>query len=289
MSAPAAAPDPTASTTLFGLLGHPVDHSLSPALHNAAFRAVGLDARYLAFDVAPGQLPEALAGARALGVRGLNVTVPHKQAALVLAREADPLAVQAGAANTLCPTAGGWKAYNTDVAGLLRALADDLGFSPEGRRCVILGAGGAARAAAVGLAARGAQEIRVTNRNEGRAAALVRELTPELGRDVLCAVPLARALEGLAPGSLLVSATPLGLTDRGRWPWEPAALPAGLLAFDMAYRPGGETPLVDQARAAGLTAASGLSMLLHQGALAFELWTGSAPPLAVMGAILQRD
>ena len=280
--------DPSATTALFGLLGHPVGHSLSPAMHNASFRAVGLDARYLAFDVAPGDLPAALAGAWALGVRGLNATVPHKQAVLVLAREADPLAVQAGAANTLCPTAGGWKAYNTDVEGLLRALQEDLGFAPEGRRCAILGAGGAARAAAVGLAARGAQEIRVTNRNEERAQALVRELAPVLGCDVLRAVPLKGALEGLEPGALLVSATPLGLADRGRWPWAPAELPAGLLAFDMAYRRGGETPLVEQARGAGLAAASGRSMLLHQGALAFELWTGIAPPLKAMGAALER-
>ena len=281
--------DPSATTALFGLLGHPVGHSLSPAMHNAAFRAVGLDARYLAFDVAPGDLPAALAGARALGVRGLNATVPHKQAVLALAREADPLAVQAGAANTLCPTAGGWKAYNTDVEGLLRALEVDFGFAPEGRRCAILGAGGAARAAAVGLAARDAQEIRVTNRNEGRAQALVRELAPLLGRDVLRAVSLECAVKGLEPGSLLVSATPLGLSDRSRWPWSPVALPAGLLAFDMAYRRGGETPLVEQARGAGLAAASGRSMLLHQGALAFELWTGIAPPLAVMGAALEQN
>lgn len=289
MSAPGGASDPTAATALFGLLGHPVGHSLSPAMHNAAFRSAGVDARYLAFDVAPGELSAALVGARALGVRGLNATVPHKQAILQLAREADPLAMQAGAANTLCPTARGWKAYNTDVEGLLRALEADLGFAPEGRRCAILGAGGAARAAAVGLAARGAQEIRVMNRNGKGAQILVRELAPVLGRDLLCAVPLERALEGLEPGSLLVSATPLGLSDQGRWPWAPATLPAGLLVFDMAYRRSGETPLVEQARGAGLAAASGRSMLLHQGALAFELWTGIAPPLAEMGAALERN
>ncbi|HSH71119.1 MAG TPA: hypothetical protein VK997_14455, partial [Deferrisomatales bacterium] len=194
----------------------------------------------------------------------------------------------AGAANTLCPVAGGWKAFNTDVEGLLRALRQELRFAPEGRRCAILGAGGAARAAVVGLAGRGAQEIRVTNRNEGRAEALVRELAPLLGRDVLRAVPQKGALEGLEPGSLLVSATPLGLSAHGRWPWAPVELPAGLLVFDMAYRRGGETPLVEQARGAGLAAASGRAMLLHQGALAFELWTGIAPPLGVMETALER-
>jgi len=278
----------TAATALFGVLGHPVGHSLSPAMHNAALAAVGLDARYLAFDVIPAALPAALAGARALGVRGLNVTVPHKQAALQLAREADPLAVQAGAANTLCPADEGWKAYNTDVEGLLRALAAELAFAPEGRHCVILGAGGAARAAAVALALSGAQEIRVTNRNEAGAGALVRELTPALGHPGLTAVPITRALAELPPGSLLVSATPLGLSEQGRWPWPPSALPVGLQVFDMAYRRGRETALVEQARGVGLAAASGRSMLLHQGALAFALWTAREPPLAVMEAALKR-
>ena len=288
MSTPTA-PGASATTALFGLLGHPVEHSLSPAMHNAAFEAVGADARYLAFDVVPGDLSTALDGARALGVRGLNATVPHKQAALALAQEADPLAVQAGAANTLCPTAKGWKAYNTDVEGLLRALEVDLGFTPTGQSCVILGAGGAARAAVVGLAARGAQEIRVTNRNGKRAEALVRELAPMVKADALRTASWEHALTDMGPGSLLVSATPLGLSAQGRWPWDPTAMPEGLLVFDMAYRRGGETPLVDQARGAGLTAASGRSMLLHQGALAFELWTGIAPPLAVMGAALDRN
>ncbi|GAB4257003.1 MAG: shikimate dehydrogenase [Deferrisomatales bacterium] len=274
-----------ASTRLFGLLGHPVSHSLSPAMHNAALRATGVDAVYLAFDVAPRELEGALAGARALGAGGLNLTVPHKERGLALAAEADPLAEAAGAANTLVPAPGGWKAYNTDVSGFVTALAEDLGFRARGRRCLVLGAGGAARAAVAGLLAEGAQEIFVANRNEQRARRLVADLS-ELGRRRLSPVALERALGRLAAGDLLVSATPVGLRPDGAWPWDLRAADPAVVVYDMAYRPEGQTCLVRQARAAGLRASSGRSMLLHQGALAFALWTGRPAPLSAMAAAL---
>jgi shikimate dehydrogenase len=281
--------DLSATTRLFGLLGHPVHHSLSPAMHNAAFRALGMDACYLAFDTSPEDLASALAGARVLGVAGLNATVPHKERTLALAAQADSLAVLAGAANTLCPVPGGWKAYNTDVMGFLQALAADLDFDPTGRRCLVLGAGGAARAAVVGLASRGAQEICISNRNRNRAVQLLAELEPARNGASLYTAELADAPKRLRSGDLVVSATPLGLSDDGCWPWDPAEFRAGVRAYDMAYRGGRETPLVEQARAAGLQAVSGRSMLLHQGALAFELWTGRSPPLEVMAAALEQN
>ncbi len=276
----------TAHTRLFGVLGWPVSHSLSPALQNAALRAAGMDARYAAFGVAPEALPAALAGARALGFGGLNVTVPHKEQALALAAEADPSAASAGAANTLVPVPGGWRAHNTDGAGLLRALAADLAFDPAGRRCLILGAGGAARGAAVALLSAGAQEILVANRNKGRAEELVRDLRRRLAAEALVPVSLEEAPERLGADGLVVSATPLGLSPEGRWPWDPGRLPSGVVAYDLAYRLGTETSLVRQAREQGLRAASGLSMLLHQGALVFTLWTGEPAPLAAMEAAL---
>ncbi len=267
---------PGAQTRPFAVLGFPVRHSLSPAMHNAAFRALGLDACYLALAVAPPDLGPALAGARALGFGGLNVTVPHKEQALAVAAEVDPEAREIGAANTLVPCPGGWRAHNTDAEGLLRGLAADLGFRAPGRRCLILGAGGAARAAAVALRRAGAKEILVANRNVARAQALAATLAR------VEAVDLAAAPGRLGPGDLVVSATPEGLDPKGRWPWPPSLLSAGTYAYDLAYRPGGETALALAAREAGLIAASGRSMLLHQGALAFTLWTGSPPPLDAM-------
>ncbi len=277
----------SASTASYAVVGHPVAHSLSPAMQGAAFRACGIDACYHAFDVAPDRLAQALAGARALGFRGLNLTVPHKQAALALARSADAGAELVGAANTLVPEGDGWRAHNTDVEGFLKAVWQDLSFAPRGRRCVVLGAGGAARAAVVALARSEAQEIRVLNRNRERAEELVRDLRPRLGTDALSAGVLERAPEQLGPGDLVVSATPVGLDPHGSWPWEMGRAPQGVLVYDMAYRPGGETPLVRQARDAGLRAASGLSMLLWQGALAFRLWTGREAPLEEMEGALR--
>jgi shikimate dehydrogenase len=273
---------PSARTRLFGLVGHPVSHSLSPAMQNAGFRAAGIDAAYAAFDVPADVLPTALAGARALGFGGLNVTVPHKEQALALAAEADSVASLAGAANTLVPVEAGWKACNTDVEGFLAALREDLAMDPAGRRCLVWGAGGSARAVAVALLRAGAQEILVANRNEERAEGLVQELRRRCGTDRVAGVALEAAPERLGFEGLLVSATPQGLSESGRWPWDLARFAAGTAAYDLAYRAGGETPLVLQARAKGLRAASGLSMLLHQGALAFALWTGQPAPVAAM-------
>ncbi len=277
---------PTPRTRLFGLVGHPVGHSQSPALHNAALAASGIDGCYLVFDVPPARLAPALAGAFALGVAGLNVTVPHKERALALADRADPRAALAGAANTLVPDGAGWRAHNTDIDGFLRALADDLGATPAGRRCWVLGAGGAARAVVVALSSEGAQEIRVANRNRNRAEALVADLGARLDAPRLQAVDLDGVGRRLEPGDLLVSATPAGLAPDGRWPWDLGRAEPGVLVYDLAYRSEGDTALVTAARAAGHPASSGRSMLLHQGAAAFSLWTGRPAPVGVMARAL---
>jgi shikimate dehydrogenase len=187
-------------------------------MQNAGFRAAGIDAAYAAFDVPAEGLPAALAGARALGFGGLNVTVPHKEGALALAAEADPVAALAGAANTLVPVAAGWRACNTDVDGFLSAIREGLDMDPAGRRCLVLGAGGSARAVAVALVRAGAQEILVANRNEERAEGLVRELRQRCGTERVARVALEAAPQRLGPEGLLVSATPLGLSESGRWP-----------------------------------------------------------------------
>lgn len=283
MNADTGLPWPGSRTRLLGLIGHPVAHSLSPRFQNAALRAAGLDACYLAFDVPPSALPASLMGARALGFAGLNVTVPHKEEALRLADEVDARARLVGAANTLVPTEAGWKAFNTDVDGFLRAVADDLSFQAGGRRALIVGAGGAARAAAVGLLETGIQEIWIANRNIERAESLAVALANRTDavpiRPLRSGDPLPT---GLGPGDLVVDATPAGLKDEQEWPWRLAELGAGFLVYDMAYRSASETPLVAAARTAGLRAASGRRMLLHQGAAAFTLWTGLRAPIEIM-------
>ncbi len=277
----------TARTVLYGLLGHPVSHSLSPAMHNAALAALGMDARYLAFEVLPEDLGAALAGARALGIRGLNVTVPHKEPAVDLAEQADPVAALIGAANTLVPVSTGWRAYNTDAEGFLQAVEADLAWTPQERRGLILGAGGAARAAAVSLAREGAQEIILANRNGERARRLARDLSGRLDASIR-AVALESAPEAVGEGDLLVSATPLGLHPGAAWPWDLSRVRRGVRVYDMAYRSGEETALVLAARSLGFRAASGRSMLLHQGALAFSLWTGEPAPIETMKSALSK-
>lgn len=277
------APWPAGTTRVFAVLGHPVSHSLSPLFQNAAFHALALDACYVALDVAPPDLARALEGALALGMGGLNVTVPHKERALALCAAADPGAALVGAANALVPNPdrSGWIGHNTDVAGFLRAVQEELGFSARGRRCLLLGAGGAARAAAVGLLREGIQEIHVANRNRKRAEFFSAQLSEATGREIHT-VPLEEAPEvELGAGDLLVCATPLGLSSEADWPWDLGRFAPGILVYDMAYGRR-ETRLVEVARAAGCKAASGRRMLLHQGAAAFTLWTGREAPLSAM-------
>jgi shikimate dehydrogenase len=270
-------------TRVAAVIGWPIEHSVSPPMHNAAFRALGLDWCYVALAVPPERLAGAIAGARALGLRGLNVTVPHKQALLPLMDELTPAARAIGAANTVIMADGRLRGHNTDAAGFIRALRE-AGVAPEGRRALVLGAGGAARAVVYALALAGAR-ITLLNRTPERAAALAAEfdaLNPaaQVQAGALDAATLAR----LAPGAqLVVNTTPLGMWPHGEgcpWPDE-VPYPPGAFCYDLIYNPR-ETALMRLARAAGAGAASGLGMLVHQGAEAFECWTGVAAPVEVM-------
>jgi shikimate dehydrogenase len=271
-------PPISARTRLAAVIGWPVAHSLSPAMHNAAFRALGLDWVYLGLAVPPERVPEALRGLAAAGCGGLNVTIPHKVAALEAASAATDAARAIGAANTLVPDgAGGFRADNTDAAGFLRALDEGEGAAPDlrGRDVLLIGAGGAARAVAVALRGRGAR-LRVANRTTGRAAALG-ETVP------FTPIALAEAARG---STLVVNATSLGMHDDA----VPAELPVealgpGQTAFDLVYRRGG-TPWLHAVAARGVATVDGREMLLHQGAAAFVQWTGVEPPVGEMRAAL---
>jgi shikimate dehydrogenase len=263
-------------TRLAGVIGWPVAGSLSPVIHNAAFDALGLDWAYLPLAVPPGSVAEAVSGLRALGFEGANVTMPHKTEA---ARAVDVLTEDArllDAVNAITVRAETVEGANTDAPGFERFLRLDAGFDPAGRRALVFGAGGAARACALALARSGLAELVVAVRDPEAATALAR-LAGEVPVDVRV-IPFAEAPS--APVDLVVNATPLGRAGE--------ALPhprlgAGLLVVDLLYRPA-VTPLLAAAREAGAGAFGGLGLLLHQAALSFERWTGQDAPMPVMSA-----
>ena len=271
-------PAASGTTRLAAVIGHPVAHSFSPSLHNAAFAATGLDWVYVALDVAPGAVPQAFDGVRALGIAGLSVTMPHKEAAAAAADELTDDARLLGAVNCIVNRNGTLVGHNTDGAGLLAALAADVDYAPHGARCVVLGAGGAARATVLALARADAAEIAVVARRPERA-----DVAAELGGDVGVVVDVAQAPSQIAAADLVVNATPVGMghPSPDDIPLDLADLRSGQVVVDLVYQPL-LTPLVAGARERGLVAVNGLGMLVHQAALAFELWTGVDAPLAVM-------
>ena len=269
---------PGSATRLAAVIGFPVRHSLSPAMHNAAFRELDLDWIYVACEVAPGGVDAAFSGVRALGFGGLSVTIPHKAAALDAVDELTDAARSIGAVNTVVPTAGGrLRGENTDGAGFLASLAEE-GFKPAGRVCAVLGAGGAARAVVHALAGAEAAEIIVINRTPATAEATA-ALAGASGR-----VGIAADVTGV---DLVVNATPLGLAGSEDLPVDPDLLREGQLVVDLVPNPA-VTPLMRAARERGAGVAGGLGMLVRQGALAFELWTGRPAPVGVMRAAAVR-
>src|SRR4051812_56629 len=251
-----------------GVLGWPVGHSRSPAMHEAAFRALGLDGwRYQKLPVPPDLLADTLAALPRSGFVGANVTVPHKELALVLADEASGTAAAVGAANTLTFKADGTiAAENTDVPGLLAALPTPV----EGRRVLVLGAGGSARAAVFALATAGASEVSVLNRTHARAVDLAASLQ-------------ARAVEAPEAADVLVNCTSVGLGDPDAMPVDEAVLDSVGAVVDLVYRAGG-TALIRAARERGLPCADGLEVLVQQGARSFTLWTDREAPVEEMRA-----
>jgi len=267
---------------VFGLLGNPVGHSLSPPMHEAAYHELGLDARYVTFEPAPDDLGAAIEGARALGVAGLNVTIPFKRDALDYV-DPDDLAARIGAVNTVdfstadagtLPTG-----HNTDAAGVRRAFAHH-DVTLADRDAVVVGAGGAARATAFALADAGAS-VHVANRTVERAeelAAAVGDRATAGGLD---------ALDARVPDAdVLVNATSVGM-EEDRSPVPADALHADLAVLDAVYRPL-DTRLLREARERGATTVDGAWMLLYQGVEAFELWTGRDAPVAAMNAALRK-
>jgi len=272
----------SATSRVFALLGDPVSHSLSPEIQNAAIQAAGLDGVYVAVPAQEAELRGLIHGL-ARGGGGGNVTLPHKERAASLLDSPNSTVRRTGACNTFWAEEDGTVVGdNTDVEGFRRALRSFLSKGPEGARVLMLGAGGAARAALVALLDDGVDEVRLLNRSVERARAVSRRIGGERVR----VVPMANELDG-EDFDLVVNATRLGLAEGDPLPLDLEALGRVGSVFDMVY---GEdaTPFVKSAEARGIRATDGIEMLIHQGAAAFERWWGQEAPVAAMHEAFER-
>ncbi len=272
--------------TALAVLGHPIKHSVSPPMHNAALAEMSKrDARfaswkYFRFDIAPDDLPVALEKLHARNFHGINLTVPHKIIAFDRVAAVDPAARPIGAVNTLRRTSAGWHGYNTDGYGLATAIHETLDRQLTGSHILLLGAGGAARGAAVECLQRGCASLTIVNRTQANLDALLAQLSPLAGNSLITGTTFA---PNPPAGALIINATSAGLKPTDPLPVDLAALPSPAAVFDMIYNPP-ETPLLAQARSLGIPAANGLGMLVHQGARALEIWSDAAVPVDAMRA-----
>ncbi len=276
-------------TRIAGVIGDPVAHSRSPAMHNAAFAALGIDARYERWHTPAALLAERVAALRGDAMLGASVTLPYKLAVMPLLDRIDDEAARIGAVNTIAREDDGTLVgYNTDAPGFLASLRHDAGFEPAGKLAVVLGASGAARAAACALVGAGAAGLIIVNRTPERAEELLGDLLNSIPDD-----PFLLALAGddpaltehLSDASLIVNATSLGWNAH-ETPLNSSHIPAHALVYDMVYRP---TRLLQDAAAKGAATCDGAGMLIHQAALAFTRWTQRAAPVDVMRAAFATD
>lgn len=273
-------------TRVVCIIGDPIDHSLSPLMHNAAFAAGHLDYVYVPFAVNPADLEWAVRGLRALGVCGFNVTIPHKTAIIPFLDRLDASAESAGAVNTVQLSGSSLIGYNTDGDGLVDSLATDLNFSIGAEVILVIGAGGAARGAIAALCRYGAKEILICNRSVENAQAVKLDMNrryPETHIEVVRQNQVSR--EYLGSVSLLLNATSLGMDGERIEGINLFHLPNHAKVYDMVYSRCG-TPLVKEASASGLRAVNGLGMLVAQGERAFQIWTGQKPSEGVMRQVL---
>ena len=270
-------------TIICGIIGDPIEHTMSPIMHNTAFKKLGLDYAYVPFNVKSLELKKAVEGMRGLNIRGLNVTIPHKVAIMRFLDRIDPLAEKIGAVNTIVNDAGILTGYNTDATGFLQTLHDK-GIEPREKRVLLLGAGGVARAIGCILAEERAR-LTILNRKQELSWAedLASRLSHYYGADVnageLTDENLQRAIDGV---DILINATSVGMSpENDRTPVPAGLLCANLTVFDVVYNPL-QTRLLREAKEAGVRTIDGLEMLVWQGAIAFEKWTGEKAPVDVM-------
>jgi shikimate dehydrogenase len=273
-----------AATRLCAVYGSPIGHSASPTMHNAAFAALGLDWRYLAFEVDPKNLRAAIAGAKAMNFAGLNLTVPHKLLAVEMVDELDESAKKWGAVNTIRFGPEGAVGFNTDAGAITQSLREGLNLELRGAKVLLLGAGGAGRTAALKLASEKVAELFLVNRTQSKAKGIAREIKKQFPAvSVSVGYPETKV-------DLILNATSLGLKASDPLPFDENqfSLKQTRAVYDMIYRPA-ETRLLAAAKKSGCKTANGLGMLLHQGAKAFEIWTGKPAPLDVMRRALEQN
>jgi shikimate dehydrogenase len=273
-------------TKSVALLGHPLGHSISPVFQQAAFDHYGLDLRYELWETPPEALRETVNRLREESHPGANVTIPHKQSVIPMMDSMDELAANIGAVNTITNSDGKLFGHNTDAPGFLRALREEGDFDPKGKSAVILGAGGAARAVGFALTNAGARFVAITELiAPQKAEELAASLVPLSDTEIITLPWEQDALaEGISHCDLLVNCTPMGMkhgADAEKSPVGAGMIPAGILVYDVVYNPP-QTPLLREARLAGAETLGGLSMLVYQGAISFELWTGKRAPGTLM-------
>lgn len=280
------------STELYGIFGHPVKHSFSPAMHNAAFKELGINSVYLAFDILPEILEYAVGSIRHLGIKGINVTIPHKQNIMKYLDEISPEARHAGAVNTVKNTGGYLYGHNTDVGGFLKALEADLKLKDfTGRSVLLIGAGGAARAVLSALCISGAKSITIFNRSVDKAAAVSQYFCEQFKNICIEYYKLGdsdKLTECLGKSDILINSSSAGMLG-----YESIDIPIQYLkknsrVYDLIYNPR-ETELVKSARLFRHEASNGLSMLLYQGVESFEIWTGEKAPVDSMLKALIKE
>jgi len=272
------------STNIVGLIGHPVEHSFSPPMHNAAFKALDMDYAYVAFDVDPSDLKSAIEGAQSLNIKGFNVTIPHKIEVMQYLDELDEVAELIGAVNTI--DFKNLKGYNTDGIGAIKAIEE---VSPvKDKNVIVAGAGGASRAISFYLAKYGAGSITVLNRNADKAQSLAGDILASDLIDDVKADSISKISSCLKDADILVNTTPLGMHPNvGGSVAASDDMHENLVVFDAVYNPH-ETLLLKEAVKAGAKPVYGIKMLLYQGAESFKIWTGSEPPIDVMENALKQ-
>lgn len=275
----------TGSTNIVGLIGHPVEHSFSPPMHNAAFEKLGMDYAYVAFDVAPKNLKVAIEGAKSLNIKGFNVTIPHKIDVMKCLDEIDDVARLIGAVNTI--DFKDMKGYNTDGIGAVKAIEEVT--SIKGKNVVVAGAGGASRAISFYIAKYGAESLTILNRNVGKAESLAGDvLKSDLISDVK-SDSISKITDYVCDADILIDTTPVGMHPHSDD--EPIIgaedMHEDLTVFDAVYNPN-ETVLIREALNAGAKPVYGIKMLLYQGVESFKIWTGENPPVDVMEDALRK-
>ncbi|MEW6408857.1 MAG: shikimate dehydrogenase [Nitrospirota bacterium] len=272
----------TGKTKIVGIFGYPIEHTFSPPMHNAAFNALGIDYCYIPFSVKPGTLATAVSSIRALNLKGVNITIPHKEKVIPYLDELDKEAEIAGAVNTIVNRDGKLIGYNTDGRGFFNSMKES-GVTLDDKRIMVLGAGGAARAITLTAVAKNPKQLTIANRTQEKSVILAQQVMDVYQCTDVGAISL-EDIESLYNFDILINATSLGMKEDDPFPVDPDLIHNRLTVCDIVPK---VTPLSIEARKKGAKVVDGFGMLLHQGALSFELWTGLTPPLEVMRDALQ--